>query len=263
MMGKLFIMLLLTCFLAANEHFAKVEPFESVTIKAEASGEVVEAKKALEGTVANGVILRIDDLLNKKDLNSTLESLALVKKMIEVNSDMVEALKKNVIRKRALFEKVNPLSTASVNQKDSLYSAYVAAKSQYNGVLEKILSLKNQKVTLEQKANLLKDTIEKKTIAAKSKYLYRLMVNKGEFVTVGMPLATLQSIDRGKLTLFLSKDELDGIQNKSIYIDGKKSDLKVDKVWRVADAQYISSYRVEIVMPHPKEFSKLVKVEFK
>ncbi|HGZ70128.1 MAG TPA: hypothetical protein ENK74_01895 [Nitratifractor sp.] len=262
-MRKLFTLLLLTCFVSANEHFAKVEPFESVTIKAEASGEVLAADKGQEGKVVDGVIVHIDDLLSKKDLNSTLESLELTKKMIAVNSDMVAALKKNVTKKRALFEKVSPLSTASVNQKDSLYGAYVSAKSQYNSVLEKILSLKNQKVTLEQKVHLLKDTIVKKTIVAKSKYLYKLMVQKGEFVTVGMPLVTLQSIDRGKLTLFLSRDELDGIKKKTIYIDGKKSDLKIDKIWSVADAQFISSYRVEIVVPQPKEFSKLVKVEFK
>ncbi len=258
-----YIFLLSTIIIAAKEHFAKIEPYESVTIKAQTSGEVKKALNDKEGSVVNGVIVKLDDALTKKDLDASLSSLELIKKMIQVNQDMVATLKKNVIKKRELFEKSSPLSSTSISQKNALYAAYVAAKSQYNGVLEKILNLKNQKVTLEQKINRLKDTLEKKSIAVNAKYLYKLMVNKGEFVGVGSPIAIVQSIDRGKLTLFLSKEELDGIGNKSIYINGKKSDLKVNKIWRVADSRYISSYRVEIIMPHPKLFSTLVKVEFK
>ena len=50
---------------------------------------------------------------------------------------------------------------------------------------------------------------------------------------------------------------------KVIYIDGKPTALKVDKLWRSADAQNISSYQAQIIVPAPKIFSKLMKVEFK
>ena len=49
-----------------------------------------------------------------------------------------------------------------------------------------------------------------------------------------------------------------------IYLDGEKTEYKVNKVWRVADEKFISSYRAEIYIPSPKNsFSKLVKVEIK
>ena len=249
--------------LLAGEHFAKIEPLKSITIKAEANGEVLKSLKEREGEVVNGVIVQIDDRLNKKDLQSTLESLKLVEKMIDLNSKMVADLRKNMQKKKSLYERVAPLSSSSVSQKDALYAAYVAAKSQYSATLEKILNLKSQRVSLKQRIDLLRDTIEKKRVTVSNSYLYRLNVEAGEFVTVGMPLATVMNIQKGKLTLYLSADELEGIKQKQIYIDGNKSSATIKKIWRVADTKYISSYRVEIEVPNVKEFSKLVKVEFK
>jgi len=53
------------------------------------------------------------------------------------------------------------------------------------------------------------------------------------------------------------------IKNKTIYLDGKKSDLKISKLYTVADTKHISSYKCEIIIPAPKTFSKLTKIEFK
>ena len=262
-MKNIFIIIAFMGLLVASEHFAKIEPLETITLKAEASGEVIKSLKEKEGEVVSGTVVQIDDKLNRKDLQSTLESLALIEKMIKLNSRIVGDLQKNMQKKRSLYERVAPLSSSSVSQKDALYAAYVAAKSQYNGTLEKILNLKNQKVSLQQKANFLKDTIEKKRVAVANRYLYKLNVDAGEFVTIGMPLATVMNLEKGKLTLYLAADELEGIKGKKIYIDGKESRAKIKKIWSVADTQYISSYRVEIEVPNVKEFSKLVKVEFK
>ena len=49
-----------------------------------------------------------------------------------------------------------------------------------------------------------------------------------------------------------------------ISLDGEKTEYKVNKVWKVADKKFISSYRAEIHMPAPSGvFSKLMKVEIK
>ena len=47
-----------------------------------------------------------------------------------------------------------------------------------------------------------------------------------------------------------------------MYLNGEKTEYKVDKVGRVADEKFISSYRAEIYIAAPKgSFSKLMKVE--
>lgn len=89
-------------------------------------------------------------------------------------------------------------------------------------------------------------------------------MNKGDFVNMGTPLAQLKDLTSAKLVLFLERDELKNIKEKSIYIDDKVSEYKISKVWEVADEKFISSYRTEIIIKNPKEsFSKLLKVEFK
>ena len=257
---------ILACFataILADVHFAKLEPLDTVTIKAEASGKAIDVKSNLEGKKANGLIVHIDDSVNREDLKHSKESLLLIDKMIKINQQIAPMLKKSFEKKLNLYQKVAPLSSSSVSTKDNLYSAYISAKAQYSATLEKILNLKNQKVSLEQKIVQLKDIIAKKSIYVKDKYLYSLNVKRGEFITVGMPLAVVQDISKAKLTIYLNEDELSNLDTKTIYINGKKSNLKFSKVWKVADKKYISSYRAEIILDAKDRFSKLIKVEVK
>ena len=263
-MLKIFkLTLFFTLFLFGDEHFAKLEPIETITVKSEVSGKVVVAKGDLEGKIANGLIVKIDDRLDKIEINSTLNSIKVIDKMIKVNQNILPSLKKNFENKKILYQKVTPLKSSSISQKDSLYSAYISARTQYSGTLEKILNLKNQKISLLQKVATLKDRVKKKDIIAKNSYLYSLNVKKGEFVNIGMTLAILQNITKAKLIIFLSEDELKDIDKKRIYLDGKKTNLKFSKVWRVADKKYISSYKAEIILKPFTRFSKLIKVEIK
>ena len=117
---------------------------------------------------------------------------------------------------------------------------------------------------MKYKVSQLKDTVDKKSIILEEKYLYKLMVRKGDFVAPGSALAQIEDASRAKLVLFLEPEELDGIDKRTVYIDGNKTEYKVNKVWRVADEKFISSYRAEIYIPAPKNtFSKLVKIELK
>lgn len=262
-MRRVFIFIAFNAIAFADIHYAKLEPISTVTLKAQVSGKVVEAKKDLEASVVNGLLVKLDDRLDKIDLNSAKESLKLISKMIELNQKLLPLLKENVDKKRALYQNIINVSSSSKNQKNSLFLAYVTAKNQYSATKEKILNLKNQKVSLQEKIAALNDKIAKKHFFIKNKYLYNLYVDKGDFVTVSMPIADISDISKAKLTIYLSEDELKDIDKKKIYLDGKETNLKFNKIWKIADKKYISSYKAEIILKPMNRFSKLVKVEVK
>lgn len=262
-MRSLLVSILFTIFLFADVHYAKLEPITTVTLKSEVNGEVVLAKDNLEGSVVDGLIVKIDDKLDKIDLKNSQDSLKLISKMIELNKNLLPALKKSLDKKRELYQKIVPVSSSSVSQKDSLYLAFVSAQSQYSATKEKILNLQNQKLSLEQKIATLKDRISKKNFIVKGKYLYNLYVREGDFVNVGVPVADISDVSMAKLILYLSEDELKDIDSKKIYLNGKETDLKFSKIWKIADKKYISSYKAEIDLKPIERFSKLIKVELK
>jgi len=261
-MKRLFL-LLLPFFVSAKVHFAKLEPIESITIKSSVSGIVSIAKRDLEGKVANGLVLKIDDSLDKIDLENTKASIALLEDMIRINKKLLPELQKNLQKKYQLYKKILPVAASSQNQKDTLYNAFINAKVQLSSTQEKIKNLQNQILSLKKSLAHLKDTISKKNIIVKQKYIYTIYPKKGEFVTVATPLLELNDISKAKLTLFLSEDELKDIDKKKIYINGKETNLKFNKIWKIADKEYISSYKAEIILKPFTRFSKLVKVEIK
>jgi multidrug resistance efflux pump len=232
------ILLLFTPFLLlAKVHYAKVEPYETVTLKSAVSALVMDVDLAAEGTVVNQKrVIYLDDYLDKINLKASQENLLILQ----------ETLK----RQEAYFQRINTLKTASTTQKDNAFFSFSSAKTQY--------------LDMKYKVAQLKDSIEKKSIILEKMYLYEIMVRKGDFVTPGAPLAKVVDTNTAKLVLFLEPSELDGIQNKAVYLDGQKTEYKVDKVWSVADEKFISSYRAEIYIDAPDmSFSKLMKVEMK
>jgi len=246
-------------------HYAKVEPYETITIKSAVSAQVTKAKIELEGKIIkNSEIIHLDDKLDKIRLKSDREALVLIKNMIRINQQNLQSLLLSLQRQEDYYNRVANLSTISITQKDKAFYSYINAKTQYLSIKEKIETLKKQKLDLIYDIERLKDTIGKKTIRLKNRFLYKLLVHKGEFVNMGMALAQIKDLSRAKLTLFLEDDELQNIKNKKIYINGKLTNYKIDKIWSVADDKFISSYRAEIVIPKPTyKFSKLLKVELK
>ena len=264
-MWKSLIVLLLPALLAAKVHYAKVEPYETITLKAAASGLVVDVNLNAEGTlVKNGRVIRIDDRLDSIDLNDTKESLALIEQMLGINQEIAGSLAETVRRQKGYYNRISKLATASRTQKDNAYSAFASAKTQYLGTKEKIASLKKQILDMRYKIDMLEDTIEKKSVVLHNRYLDRLLVREGDYVAPGSPLARIDDMTQAKLVLFLEAEELPGIEQKHVFLNGKKTPYRVNKVWRVADEKYISSYRAEIYIPAPKSnFSTLMKVELK
>ncbi len=254
---------------SAKVHYAKVEPIEQATIKATVSGTVIRASREAEGSVlGEAPFVQIDDRLDRANLHDTNASLHLLRESLALNEEMLSGLQSTFERRKGAYERLKDLSSASQSQKDNSFAAYIGAQNQYLATREKIISLKKQILDLEYKRALLEDTIAKKRIAHPGKYLYRLMVRNGEFVAPGAPIAIVQDLTRAQLIVYLDRSELvdaEGkkIESKTIYIDGQPTQLHIDRLWKVADSEYISSYRARIVLLPKYPFSKLVKIEFK
>ncbi|EIF51876.1 hypothetical protein [Sulfurovum sp. AR] len=234
---KAFLLLLTPLVIFAKVHYAKVEPYESVTLKSAVSALVMDVDLEAEGSVVDQKrVIYLDDYLDKVNLKTSKENLLILH----------ETLK----RKESYFHRIDKLKTTSAAQKDDAFYSFAAAKTQY--------------LDMQYKIAQLEDSIEKKSIVLKNMYLYEIMVRKGDYVTPGSPLAKVVDASRAKLVLFLEPEELDKIEQKTVYLNGEKTLYKVDKVWSVADEKFISSYRAEIYIPAPEgSFSELLKVEIK
>lgn len=234
---KLFLLLFTPIFLFAKVHYAKVEPYESVTLKSAVSALVMDVDLDAEGSVVDQKrVIYLDDRLDKINLKTSKENLLILQ----------ETLK----RQESYFQRIDKLKTTSAAQKDNAFYTFASTKAQY--------------LDMQYKIAQLEDSIEKKSIIPDKMYLYEIMVRKGDYVAPGSPLAKVVDANRAKLVLFLEPDELKQIEGKTVYLNGEKTDYKVDKVWRVADEKFISSYRAEIYITAPEgSFSKLMKVEIK
>jgi hypothetical protein len=234
---KILLLLFVPLFLFSKVHYAKVEPYESVTLKSAVSALVIDVDLEAEGSIVDQKrVIYLDDRLDKINLKTSKENLLILQ----------ETLK----RQESYFQRMDKMKTASTSQKDNAFFSFASAKTQY--------------LDMQYKIAQLEDSIEKKSIILDHMYLYEIMVRKGDYVSPGSPLATVVDASRAKLVLFLEPGELENIDQKTVYLDGEKTDYKVDKVWKVADEKFISSYRAEIYIPAPEgSFSQLMKVELK
>jgi hypothetical protein len=262
---KKLLLLLLPLSLFAKVHYAKVQPLETITLKSAVSAQVIQAKITLEGTtVKKSTIIKLDDKLDKIKITSSKKSIQLIDNMIRTNQQILSAVQESLDRQEAYYNRIEGIQSASKTQKDNAFYNYINSKTKYLSTKEKIDSLKKQRLDLKYEINRLKDNLSKKTITIKHRFLNKLLVNQGDYVNMGTPLAELKNLTSAKLVLFIELDELKDIKRKTIYIDDKKTNYKISKIWKVTDEKYISSYKTEIIIKNPKEnFSKLLKVEFR
>lgn len=222
--------------LFANEYYAKIEPIQSYVIKAAVNGEVIYTNEAIEGEFAlNSVIVELDSTVDKVELEQTQNKLALFEKMIAIEHNNYERLKK--------------VTTRSDFDKDSQ--------------LLKSLNLQSTKADLQIKIAQLQKSIANKKLLEKNRYIYSISVKKGDYVSAGTLLYEAKDLSKGKVELFVPISEATTLLNKQIFLNNEPTKLKIDKMYQVADAKNISSYKVEIIIPEPKAFSSLVKIEFK
>ncbi len=259
------VLLLTPIIIFAKVHYAKVEPYENIILKSAVSAQVIEVRRSLEGQIVDSdMIIQLDSQLNETELESNRNTLQLIDNMIATNLSIKDALQESLSRQEEYYYNILKLGSIPKTKKDSAFYSYISSKTKYFSTQEKIENLSKQQIDIRYNMQRLEDQISKKTIFVNNKFVYKLLVNEGDFVNMGTPLAQLKDLSRAKLVLFLTQEELKNIELKTIYLDGKKTDYIISKQWSVADEKFISAYRTEIIIDNPTyKFSKLVKVEFK
>ncbi len=228
------------CFLVtsifAKEYYAKLEPIQDYKVKASVSGKVLFTNEKIEGKKANNsLIVKIDSKIDEINLEYAKKKLSYTNKMIEIE--------------QRNFERLNKVSSKSQFEKDSQKL--------------KVVNLEVSKADLITRIETLKDTISNKRLKEKSNYISNIAVKKGDYVNPGTLLYEASDLSKGKLEIFVPINQIEKIKEKDIYIDDKKSKLKIDKIYKVADSSHISSYKVRLVLNNVEKFSRLVKIEFK
>lgn len=260
---KIFLPLILPFLLLAKEHMVQVEPFETYHIKSSVAASVTEAKTALEGkNVKNALAVKMDDKSDKIRLKSLIKKRKALLKTLKIEQENLTNLRRLKEIKKRNYERIKNLSTKSQYEKEQRLSDYLNANSLYLNQMSKIENLKIQLADIESSIGVLKDTIAKKSIYL-SGYVYKIYPKKGDFVAMGAPLADVADTSRAKVTLYLDREELKNIDKKSIYIDGKRSDVEIYIKKIIPDKVHITQYEVQMIIPKPKIFGNLVKVEIK
>ena len=229
-------LLILTSLLNASEYFAKLEPFKTYNIKSAVSGKVIYVNNNIESTnIQKDIILKIDNKVNTIDLKQTKMKLDNLKEILSLEKSTLRSFKR--VSSKSKFDKDN--------QKI------------------KILNISSSISDLETKIATLKDTISKKVFEEKNRYIYDIVVEIGDYVNPGSLLYSAMDITKGKLEIYIPISQAKQIKAKTIYVDGVKTNLKISKLYNIADTKHISSYKCEIIIDNPKQFSRLIKIEFK
>ncbi len=258
----IFLFLLLVA--NAKEYYAKVEPLHLYTIASEVQGKVLQSRDELLGKkLSKTPFIVIDTTVDEEELRATLQKIDALGQMIEADKRVMENLQKSIERKVENYERIKDLSVKSKTQKDAVYFDLIATKNQLLATQKEIENFKSQLADLQTKKVRLQKSIRDKHVGAPGLVLYELMVNKGDVVNIATPLAKVADTHKGILTFYVDAKELDGIEKKQVYIDGRPTSYRVQRVLRVADGVNLSKYKVQIVIDPPKIFSKLVKVELK
>ena len=230
----LFLLTITTIF--ASEYYAKLEPIESYQIKSAVSGKVIYSNSKIEGLKANNsTIIEIDSMVNKVELEQSRNKLKYIDEMIKIETNN--------------YDRLNQVSSKSAFEKDTQKL--------------KVINLESLKADMIVKIDTLKDIISNKKLIEKSNYIFNIAVKEGDYVNPGTLLYEAKDLSKGKLEIFVPIAQIEEIKNKEIFLDGVKSDIKISKIYEIADSTNISSYKVELILDNVKIFSRLVKIEFK
>jgi len=258
------ILMLLTAGLYAKEYYAKAEPYEILNVSSNVSAEVLYTDTSNEGKVlGKKPYLVMDDKLDTIELQSVETKIAAIQKTLEHNGEMAKNYQQIIEMKQANFDRIKDLKIKSSVEKDREYFDLVSSRNSLLSIQKEIESLNIQLGDLKLRRSQLRKSIADKHLSAPGFVLYQLAVKPSAFVNPGTPLAQIADVRKAKLTLYLSAQEAQQAQSKTVYLNGKKTGYRINRLWKIADASKLSSYRAEIVIAPPAQFSQLMKVEFK
>ena len=262
---KLILAVLITCTIVyAKEYYSKVEPYEIRTIMSNVTGIVLLTENDMIGKqLSKSIFIKIDSELDEDELEAVKKKLLFVKNTLSLNEKVLKNIKSTLDRKRVNYEKIKNLKIKSRIEKDKEFYDMLNAENSYLSTKKEMNTLRTNIADLElRKAQLIK-TLHDKNIAAEGFVLYDILVKVGQAVNTTTPLAKIADVSKGLLTLYLDEDDLRNLENKAIFINGKKTKYKISRVSYIADETNISKYKAQIVVDAPKVFSNVVKIELK
>lgn len=256
--------LFLSSYLLADVYYSRIEPYEMRYIASDVTGIVTYIDEDKIGKILDAApYIKIDAEIDTQELAFVEQKLSSLRSSLEASKTILKNLEESLKRKRENYERVKSLKIKSKVEKDREFyelvntqNAYLNTQKEINNFAIQLADLTLRKVNLEK-------SLREKNLRAKSFMLYAIDVKVGQFVNKGTPLAKLADISKGLLSIYLSADELQNIEKKIIYIDGKKTAYKLVRVEKIADSVSISKYKAQIIVDAPKIFSKLVKVELR
>ncbi len=233
---RVLLLFIFTIPLIAGTYKAKIQPYESVTISAQTSGEIIKLDQKDELKMLDKKVLIIDHVLESKELKNDKQKLKLLQNQIAI--------------KQRQYNRIKNLKGQSQTTKERYKS--------------ELLNYQMQSMDLKNAIARLEDIIRKKEITLHHKYLKKLYVKKGSFVAPGAKLMEVEDQNSSRLVLFIDAKDRQNIQNKTILIDGKSDHgYKIEKAGDSTDEQYLSSYRVELTKEGKAPFGKIVTIEIK
>jgi len=228
--------ILIVTHVIAQDYYAKIEPIEIYNIKSAVSGKVIFVNNNFESKIVkDNLLIKIDDKVNKIELLQTKNKLLNMKGVLKIHTETLKSF--------------NKVSSKSKFDKDNQRIVILNTKTTINDLKIRIETLKNN--------------INNKNIKISNLYVHNIYVSKDDYVNPGTLLIKAYDLSKGKLEIFVRNDELKNINTKTIIIDGKITNLKISKIFKITDSKHLSSYKVEIIIPEVKQFSKLVKITFK
>lgn len=227
--------------LLAKEYMAQIKPYEMYEIKSQTSGVVKFVNKDLESKY-----IKNKELLIKIDTKDEEIELAKQKSSYDIQKEIVKIKEQN-------YKAKNRIKQLSLYDKNNEKLSFLESKKELSNTLQTIKKLEND--------------LDKKTFDVQNRYVDTVFVEKDEYINIGDKLFNAYDISKLKITLFLSKNEIDSLDTKTLYINNKKSDFTVYKVHKIKDENKISRYKVVFTKTNENKnnyfFDKVVKVELK
>jgi len=225
------LLLLLALPLSAGTYKAKIEPYDSATISAEVAGRIVKLDQRDELKTLDKVVITIDHALEALYLANDRTKLKLLGEQIDL--------------KREQYESIKALKSQNRFTKDDY--------------LTQLLALQMQAEDLRSAIAQLEDTVAKKELAVRGKYLKALYVREGEYVAPGTKLMQLEDHGGGRIVLYVDAADRARLEGSSIRVEGEEG-WHVEKAATTTDDTYVSYYRVDLVKKGTVPYGKIVNV---
>ncbi len=200
-------------------------------------GKIVPYKSYTLSSKVAGLVTYTNDKL----ITHVANDQSIVKIDDEVAKINYEVARASYEIKKDFYQAYKKLSTKSKSQKDNEKISYLNAKQAYIKA---------------------KDDLQSRNVKAKNLYIEEILVKPGSYVVPGTALIKASDISKAKIAVFVSAEDIQDIEHKTILVDGK-SDFKVFRHFKIADKVQVSSYKLVLAGPAPKRFSSIAKVQIK